>query len=68
MPCSFAAGILAAMGHVFLASSCHFLSGDLLYLIRNKVDYFIQSKSGYCVLVIRFVRDRYARAKAAGGC
>ena len=38
MPCSFAAKLMTT-GHVFLASSCLTPNRDLLYLIRNKVDY-----------------------------
>ena len=36
---SFAARMAANESHVFLASSCLTPNEDLLYLIRNKVDY-----------------------------
>ena len=61
MPCSFAARM--ANGVMFFWH-LHVLppAGDLLYLIRNKVD-CNPDKSRLLCLVIRFVRDRYARAK-----
>ena len=39
MPCSFAARMAANGVSCFLASSCLTPNKDLLYLIRNKVDY-----------------------------
>ena len=53
-------------GHVFLASSCLLPPNkDLLYLIEGRL---LIEQIQATVFSNRFVRDRYARAKRAGGC